>query len=71
MGNSAYQRVLQYVRERAVTYVVHQDGRLYGLCLAVENEIAFLLQRHYGFAHQMEGTQRMLEARVARPWINY
>ena len=36
--------------------VVHQDGRLYGFSLGVEDEDALLLERHDGLAHQVEGS---------------
>ena len=59
------------MRERTVTNIVHKDGGLYGFGLGVEDKLSLLLQREDGFAHQMEGAQRMLEARVTGSWIDH
>ena len=45
---AADERVLKYMRERSVPYVVHQYGRLNGLGLGVEDEVPLLSQRGYG-----------------------
>ena len=56
MGDAMDEGVLQDVGERAVTNVVHQDGGLYGFCLAIEDELSLLLEREDGLAHQVEGS---------------
>ena len=55
--NAAHDGVLQYVRERTVPDVVHQDGGFHGFRLAVEDEVSFGGEVLYGFAHQVEGAQ--------------
>lgn len=67
----ADERVFEHMREGPVANVVHEDGSLYGLGLRVEDEDAFLCQARHGLAHQVEGTQRVQEARVLRPGIDH
>ena len=43
MGDVVDECVLQHMRERSVTNVVHQDGSLYGFGLGIENEDSLLL----------------------------
>ena len=49
--------ILQYVRERTMPDVVHQDGCLYGFSFTVEDEIAFGCKLLDGLAHQVEGSE--------------
>ena len=51
--------------------VMHQDGGLYGLRLAVEDELSFLLQGEQRLAHQVIGTQRVLESSVSCAGIDH
>ena len=51
--------------------VVHQDGCLYGFRFRIEDELSFLLKRQDGLAHQVEGSQRVLEARVTGTRIDH
>ena len=71
MRYSAHEGVFQDVRERSVADVVHQYGCLHGLGFGVEDEDAFLLERLYGFAHQMERSQGMLETCVLSTRIDH
>ena len=69
--DAADKRVFQYMRERPVSDVVHQDGSFNSLGFAVEYEQALVLQREDGLAHQMEGSERVLEARVAGSRVDH
>lgn len=51
--------------------VVHEDGGQDGLCLRVEDVDTFLAERLHGFRHQVEGSQRVLEAGMAGTGVNY
>ena len=68
---SAYERALEHVGEWAVPDVVHEYGGLCGLGLAVEDEHSFLRQRSDGFAHEVVGAERMLEAGVLGRWVDH
>ena len=54
-----------------MTDVMHQDGCLDGLCLAVEDEDAFLCECHHSLAHQVISTQRVLETGMLRSGIDH
>ena len=71
MRDASDERVLQHMREGTVTDVVHQDGSLHSLCLAIKNEEALLLEREDGLTHQVEGPQRVLETGVTSSRIDH
>ena len=71
MGDALHQGVFQYVRKGAVPYVVQQDGGLDGFGFAVEDEVALGRQFADGFAHQVEGAERVLEAGVLCAGVDY
>jgi HD superfamily phosphohydrolase len=54
--DSFYNRVFQYMRERAVSYIMQQDGSLHGLRFTIKDKIAFGGQLGDSFAHQVEST---------------
>ena len=55
--DAADECVLQNMRERAMSDVVHQDGCLHGLSLRVEDVDSLLYERLHGLRHEVEGTQ--------------
>ena len=70
MTHTADEGVFQYMTERPVPDVVQEDGCLHRFCLAVEDEVSFLLQGKDSLSHQVESTQRMLKTGVLSPWID-
>ena len=64
MGDSAYQSMLQDVRERSMPDVMHEYGGAYCLRFAVEDEDSFLLKCKQSLAHEVECAERMLESGV-------
>ena len=70
MADAAHEGVLEHVAEGSVSDVVQQDGCLHCLGLAVEDEVPLLLERQDGLAHEVEGTEGVLEAGVLCPGID-
>ena len=54
--DSFYNRVFQYMRERAVSYIMQQDGSLHGLRFTIKDKIAFGGQLGDSFTHQVKST---------------
>lgn len=71
MRYTLYNGVFQYMRERTVSDIMHQNGRLHCFGFTVEDEVPFASEVLDSFARQMESTQRMLKARVLCTGINH
>lgn len=64
MAHPMNEGVFEHMAERPVPDVVQEDGSLHRFCLAVEDKVSLLLQREDGFAHQVEGSERVLQTGV-------
>ena len=71
MRDTPDEGVFQYMRERTMSDVVHQDSRLYSLGFRVEDKLPFLLERLDGLAHQVESPQRVLKTRMTGTRIDH
>ena len=71
MGDVVNQRIFQDMRERSVSDVMHQDGRLDSLCFGVKDEISLFLKRPHRLGHQVKSTDGMLKSCVTGTRIDH
>ena len=71
MGDTVDEGTFEHMRERSVSYVVQQDSGFYGFSFAVEDEMSLGCEFADGFAHQVESTERVLEACVLCAGVHY
>ncbi len=57
MGYAVDESILQHMRERAMTDVVHQYSSLNRLGLTFKDKHAFLREREYGLTRKMKSAQ--------------
>ena len=64
MAHPLNEGVFEHVAEGPMPDVVQEDGCLHRYSLTVEDKVSLLLQREDGFAHQVEGSERVLQTGV-------
>ena len=70
MAHPMNEGVFEHVAEGPMPDVVQEDGSLHRFCLTVEDKVSLLLQREDGLAHQVEGSERVLQTGVLCPGID-
>ena len=63
--------ILQDMGEWSVTDVMHQNGRFYGFCFGIKDEISLLLKRSHSLSHKVKSTDGMLKSCMTGTWIDH
>ena len=71
MRDAMNEGILEYMRERAVPDVVHQDGSLNGFRFGIKDEVSLLLKRSDSLRHQVKSTDGMLKSCMTGTGIDH